>query len=543
MLNNRTLMVIGGLGCVSLMCAAFIILIGMYYIMQDSIDDAIADFLPRRESTAMVQSPPIIPTPTSTLGPATPTITPTATLPATATPTLSPTAAAEPSIGALTFALGATEDYQPINPAVTFEEGITQVHAIFEYSGMSREYTWERVWYLDDLEILRSNTPGTPKERWSGAEVGVFDYFINNGGDPLPVGKWVLEIYVEDKLQATGDFTITWRRLTPTPVDDDRSVPTVEIAATAVAPEPTPASLTVPAATPTPVPAAGLSSNVYQLAYTKWDGGKHNLYIADTNGAGERFIIGRAAGPSWSPDGRTLFFYGEEGIDRQVIAGTEYLFDGISNGIVALSAVPLPNNINEVDLYQGLEWKQGTARASTVSPNGDMVAFDATFSGNSRIYFLGTDANEQYQFEIQGEQPAWSPDSQQVVFRSGRNGKTGLWISNRNDTGHILLTDGSTDSFPEWSADGETVLFSRDEEGNVDIYSISIDGTNLQRLTTSPAVDTLPVYTPDGDIVFRSSRNGVWGIWKMTATGDEQTLIIQPAPVGPDWAYSRMDVN
>jgi Tol biopolymer transport system component len=172
-----------------------------------------------------------------------------------------------------------------------------------------------------------------------------------------------------------------------------------------------------------------------------------------------------------------------------------------------------------------------------------MVAFDANFSGDFRIYFLGTDENQQFRFEIIGEQGDWSPDSQRLVYRSGRDGITGIWISNRDDSGHTNITQSGSDSFPAWSPDGRTIAFSRDEGGNVDIYTMSPDGSNLQRLTEAQGPDTLPTFTPTGDIIFRSARSGSWAIWKMSRTGGGQTEIIADAGVGPDWAFSRMDVK
>jgi hypothetical protein len=125
---------------------------------------------------------------------------------------------------------------------------------------------------------------------------------------------------------------------------------------------------------PTPKPVAG---GTYKLAYTKWDGGKHNLFVANTNGQGEQFILGRVARPAWTPDGGAIFFYGEEGIDRQTISGIDYVFPDVANGIVRMNASPIPATLGEVRLYQGPGWNDGTARWANVSPNGQMVAYDA----------------------------------------------------------------------------------------------------------------------------------------------------------------------
>ena len=105
-------------------------------------------------------------------------------------------------IGKITFAPEVTDSYQPVNPSLLFSGDITQVHAVFDYSGMSPAYSWERVWLLNDKEVARKTGI------WAGPESGVFDYFIDNSGRPLPPGDWVLEIYVEGKLLSLGAFVV-----------------------------------------------------------------------------------------------------------------------------------------------------------------------------------------------------------------------------------------------------------------------------------------------------------------------------------------------
>ncbi|RMF06037.1 MAG: hypothetical protein D6768_00010, partial [Chloroflexi bacterium] len=99
-----------------------------------------------------------------------------------------------------------------------------------------------------------------------------------------------------------------------------------------------------------------------------------------------------------------------------------------------------------------------------------------------------------------------------------------------------------SDSFPAWSPDGRTIVFHREQDGNVDLYAMNPDGSNVRRLTDAPGPDTLPEWTPAGEIIFRSARSGSWGIWKMNADGSNQREIIPDAGVGPDWSYSRMSV-
>lgn len=410
-----------------------------------------------------------------------------------------------PTIGEITFALETSAGGQPLEPAFEFEAGLTQLHAVFEYSHFNPDIMWTQFWYHNGLELFSVSQP------WLEAESGLYDYVIEAGGDPLPPGAWALELYVDDELLAAGSFSVITEAVTET----------VEAVATTEPVEPI---------------------RLYKLAYTRWNGEKHDLYVGDSLGSHEQFVLSRVAGPSWSPDGRYIFFYGEEGIDNQVINGTLYPLPGATNGIIRINAAPLPAGIGQVKLFQGHGWNDGTARSANVSPDGSMIAYDGDRGGGRRIYFLGTEANQQFRIEIIGEQASWSPDSQRIVYRSGRNNQTGIWISNRTDSGHIRITSGGSDSFPSWSPDGQTIAFSRDAGGNVDIYTVNVDGSDLARLTEAAGHDTLPVYLPDGDLLFRSARTGSWSIWKMKGDGSDQAQIIGNAPVGPDWAFSTIGV-
>ena len=197
----------------------------------------------------------------------------------------------------------------------------------------------------------------------------------------------------------------------------------------------------------------------------------------------------------------------------------------------------------DVRIFQNLDWKDGSARWANVASDGRTIAFDGKPGGDYRIYFRDTIDPSLPRFELIGENGDWSPNGQQMVYRSGRDNKTGIWISNRNDSGHQLITNEGTDNFPAWSPNGRQIAFSRDVNGNMDIYTMNVDGSNIQRITDAPNQDTLPVYTPSGDIIFRSARTGNWSIWKMSSDGSNQQEIVTNADPGPDWAFGRMDVR
>jgi TolB protein len=80
-------------------------------------------------------------------------------------------------------------------------------------------------------------------------------------------------------------------------------------------------------------------------------------------------------------------------------------------------------------------------------------------------------------------------------------------------------------------------MFSRQEGGNFDIYTIRPDGTSLKRLTTSRGNDAHMGWSPDGQwIVFASSRMGF---------KDESLYTAAPQPYGEIFVmkYSGEEVH
>jgi Tol biopolymer transport system component len=57
-----------------------------------------------------------------------------------------------------------------------------------------------------------------------------------------------------------------------------------------------------------------------------------------------------------------------------------------------------------------------------------------------------------------------------------------------------LTTNPARDSDPAWSPDGRSIAFVSDRDGNPEIYVMNADGSNQRRLTASSSLDLVPTF-------------------------------------------------
>lgn len=70
---------------------------------------------------------------------------------------------------------------------------------------------------------------------------------------------------------------------------------------------------------------------------------------------------------------------------------------------------------------------------------------------------------------------------------------------------HALTTTPGYDAEATASPDGRQIVFTSMRDGDLDIYSMDVDGSNVRRLTNTLGYDGGPFYSPDGSkIVYRA---------------------------------------
>ncbi|MDA1092706.1 MAG: hypothetical protein O3A25_05490 [Acidobacteria bacterium] len=119
--------------------------------------------------------------------------------------------------------------------------------------------------------------------------------------------------------------------------------------------------------------------------------------------------------------------------------------------------------------------------------------------------------------------PSWSPDGRALGYTSYLSGFPDVVLSHLFE-GRMTTPAGGTasihNSLSAISPDGLRVAFNSNRDNSSDIYVANVDGTNLQRLTSNPAIDTSPTWSPNGQqIAFTSDRAGQPQIYVMGADG------------------------
>lgn len=104
--------------------------------------------------------------------------------------------------------------------------------------------------------------------------------------------------------------------------------------------------------------------------------------------------------------------------------------------------------------------------------------------------------------------PDWSPDGETLVFESTLSGKYSVFTIGADGSGLTQLTrDTANNEQPRWSPDGRRIVFSSDRAGHLDLYLMNADGSAQTRLTTTQGGGYYQSsFSPDGKWILFQGR-------------------------------------
>ncbi len=133
-------------------------------------------------------------------------------------------------------------------------------------------------------------------------------------------------------------------------------------------------------------------------------------------------------------------------------------------------------------------------------------------------------------------QPVYAPDGETILFSSNRAGNLDLWTVTVA-TGEVrrLTEDAANDWDPGYTPDGTHVLWSSGRSGNLEIWIAAADGSGARQVTRDGVDAENPTATPDGRWVVYSSGNPAHtGIWRIRPDGSEASMLVPGAYFLPD---------
>ena len=233
--------------------------------------------------------------------------------------------------------------------------------------------------------------------------------------------------------------------------------------------------------------------------------------------------------PIWAPDGKSIFFISDRGGTNDV-----WWLPVDSRGNPTGQAKPLTVGVGIGTIALS---KDGTKLAYTkvvdrsniwsipIKPDHMLTLAEALPLTSENHYI---------------ERLNISPDNQWLAFDSNRRGNMDIWIM-RKDGSELrqLTTHHAHDWTPRWSPDGKKILFHSLRSGNRDLFVIPVTGGAVTQLTDHLSEDIAGNWLPDGNSIgFVSNRSGNMDLWLMPSSGGEpKQLTFHEAPdFLPEWA-------
>jgi Tol biopolymer transport system component len=255
-----------------------------------------------------------------------------------------------------------------------------------------------------------------------------------------------------------------------------------------------------------------------------------------------------------------------------------------------LTAVRSAEPVPQVVSFAQVTDLAGVEATPTLSPDGKSLVYSKTVGTDTDLFLLRIGSRNAVRLTADNPsedmEPAFSPDGEQIVFRSGRDGG-GIFLMTASGESVRRLTDFGFS--PSWSPDGAEIVFSpigfitptglsattqgmsivnvksgqtrplaidgramqpvwspagariaywgvRGQSGQRDIWTVAADGSDAVGggvpVTQDSALDWSPMWSPDGRyLYFSSTRGGTMNLWRTRIDERSGRVLGEPEPI------------
>jgi len=255
------------------------------------------------------------------------------------------------------------------------------------------------------------------------------------------------------------------------------------------------------------------------------NGEKNTIRVADLSSAEDR-VIGEA-------DSQALYSQGFLLFSRQQTLLAQP-FD-TRRSVATGEAQPLERQIQRVVYTPYADF--------SASVNGLLSVRTGSVSDNLQLTWVDRNGKQLGQLGEPGKIDNFqiSPDGKSVangLYPNSTTDNSDIWIYNAADGRRTRFTfDPALDTNPIWSPDGRSIIFGSRRKGHLDLYRKSSDGAGAEELLYSDDLDKYPTsWSPNGNfLLYRGIGAGVAAsnVWVLPLTPERPGAPLKPFPFAP----------